>query len=664
MKRILTYLSLVAMVLTMSMNHAKAAGKTGHSDWMRVMFEIYGFDVELARHLSAINQGVDNVPGAAATQSGVASEVLHFSRVVTKTDLKDLVKIMNEIQNEHHDISFKSKLFLALKQIWKTKSIGDSTGAISNAASVEYLNQSIINGDLLGEGIGTHMALDAQGYHTGYKGAFHVPFLVLDKVVNKIPIARTLFNLFTTVPFGHLVDGTSVDRLSIGKMALSMYTMGDFLITMRKSLKNVGVNKNWLGYLQSQGVDVDSAESIAEWFFSQPEISKILQDQIPANKTQEYFELVLKEVAQNLTELGFFKDQEKLLELLKEVAANKDLYQAGVNKNTTYEQLAMRDLIKKAKNRGLLNEKIVIRETVTDYFAVPDNKEFKDFRKYVELHKSEMLARTTSIDSLVQTSWESLPDYVQAELKKLHGELSTEMPFSENWILDQIAEKISRNMVHYRFSKFNSAYLNDDIENGHIEIERKAVVALEEVYLRISKSAELPGAYFYNPGAEHRSKVRSELWDLESYRGLNILEAMIKAADIVVKTRIAEGSNVISLSASVKLKIFMKTMFYLAIKKSSPITTKGGYFLRLKDMREMAVQYLAEKKPDGILSAADYEKIKEFNEMINRRYNSDEAVGVRQNLAVGVKKSAEYLQRVLGQKPSTATIVRCEALFN
>ncbi len=662
MRQVLTALILVVTILTSGLR-ANAAGETGHSDWMRVMFEIYGFDVEMARHLSAINQGVDNVPGAAATQSGVASEVMHFSRVITKTDLMNFFKAMKEVGNDHHDISFKSKAILAMKRLVKNQSLGDSTGAIANAASVEYLNRAVIKGDIVGQGIGTHIALDAQGFHNGYKGALHVPVLGLETIVNKIPVFRTFFNLLTTLPFGHLVDGTSVDRLTVGKMALSMYSMGDFLITMRESMKDVGVNKSWLGYLQSQGVDVNSSESIAEWFFSQPEIAKILQEQLPANKTKDYFDLVLKEVAQNLTELNFFTSQEKLAELLKEVAENREVYQQQVNRNTTYEQLAMRDLIKKAKERGFLNEQVVIRETVTDYFAIPDNSAFKKFRAYVQNEKEELLNRTATIDELVRTSWSSLPEYVQVELKRLHGDLSTEMPFSENWILDQVAEKITRNMVHYRFSKFNTAYLNEELETSHIQIERKAVVGIESIYLKLAESSQLTGKYIYNPGAEHRSKVKSELFTMANYRGMTMLEAMIKAADIIITTKVAEGSNVISIPAIVKLKIFMKTMIYLANKKASPITTKGGYFLKVKNLREMAIQYLADKNPDGILSEAEYNKIKEFNEILNRKYNSDEAVGVVQSLASGVKKSAQFMQKVLGRK-NAAGALRCEAMFN
>lgn len=662
MRHMLTTLILVATVLASGLR-AYAAGETGHSDWMRVMFEIYGFDVEMARHLSAINQGVDNVPGAAATQSGVASEVMHFSRVITKTDLMSFFTVMKDIENDHHDISFNSKMILAMKRLVKNQSLGDSTGAIANAASVEYLNRAIIKGDLVGQGVGTHIALDAQGFHNGYKGALHVPVLGLETIVNKVPIVRTIFNLLTTVPFGHLVDGTAVDRLSIGKMALSMYTMGDFLVTMRKSLQDVGVNKSWLGYLQNQGVDVDSPESIAKWFFSQPEIAKILQEQFPANKTKDYFDFVLKEVSHNLVELNFFNNQEQLTAVLKEVSENRATYQDQVNKNTTYEQIAMRDLIKKAKERGILNEKVVIRETVTDYFAIPDNKDFKNFRKYVQERKAELLKRTGTIDELIQTSWSSLPDYVQVELKRLHGDLSTEMPFSENWILDQIAEKITRNMVHYRFSRFNTAYLNDDLETRHIQIERNAVVGIESVYLKLAESSHLTGKYFYNPGAEYRSKVGSELFKRSNYRGMTILEAMVKAADIIVTTKVAEGSNIISIPFSVKMKIFMKTMLYLANKKSSPITTKGAYFFKVKNLQEMAVQYLADKHPNGILSAEEYKKIKEFNDKINRRYNSDEAVGIPQAVVTGVKKSAQFVQRVFAKKENVVSVVRCEGLF-
>jgi hypothetical protein len=624
MRQILIAFVLTATVLTSSLR-AHAAGETGHSDLMRLIAAIYGLQLDAADYLATINQSVDKVPLSAATQSGRASAKLHFGTVVTESDLdeKDLAKLL---QN-----SGKRTFSQVLMMFLKNNAMGGGVASLGNAESAEALGKAMKTGDGMLFGMGLHYLLDvAAPFHDGYLGALGNPI----PLINKLPFLHQF-------AFGHLADGTSPDRLSIGKIVIAMDAMGPFLIALRNSQKGeIGVNSKWLNQLQAQGVDVNDSESIRNWFMSQPEVKEVLQTYIPANRSVDYTKVIIGELRERLIDLKFFNDKAYMDEKLKELVEQVQQFKEVNDTKTSVNDLIFK-MIDQAWAEGKLNEKQVIKETTTDYFGL--------------FETTESLS-----DLLFDPKYEGLPEYAQ-EAVSSQLQLKNSRPMhTRGWIVDQIVAKITREMINQSWEKFNTAYLNENVEKAQIKIEQEAIGKIEKAFFKRT------GKYSYNPGVEYWAKVK-EVWSSmpKAEKGRTFLEKIITYCDVVVKTRLYDGKEIHSLDFATKAQIFMKTMKYIFKEEYvDPRTSKGNFAVRIKKFRDRIVQQIQREFPEGLLTEKMLMRSREYNAFVNKKFNSDDAVGIRQNIAVGIKKTAELLQRMTGKNPHSGQVLRCEAIFN
>lgn len=608
------------MALTLSFStNVQAAGETGHSDLSRLLAAIFGLNIQAADYLATVNQSVDKVPLSAATQSGRASAKLHFATVVTQSDLdeKDLEKLLKNNGNR----TFLTVLGL----FFKNNTMGGGVASLGNAEAAEALGKAMKKGDGVLYAMGLHYLLDtAAPFHDGYLGALSNPI----PLVNKLPF-------FHKFAFGHLTDGTSTDKLSIGKIIIAMDAMGPFLITLRESQKNdIGVNTQWLNYLKSQGVDVNSVESIRNWFMAQPYVKEILQKNLPANQSLDYSRMLVEEVKDRVQDLEFFNDQKYLDEKMSAVIDRVEELRNVKDTKITINNLIF-DFVDQAWRDGKLNEKTVIAETTTDYFGA-----FEGTEKLTDL--------------IYDSKYEGLPDYAQDAVASQLKQKSSHPVHSREWIVDQIVAKITREMISQSWEKFNTAYLNEKVEGKQIEVEARTIGNIEKHFFNRT------GKYSYNPRLEHWMKVFSNWRALsKEERGDTLLKKVITFCDLVVTTKIYDGKEVHSLPASLKATIFIKTMAYIFHEEfRNPITTSGNFAVKISHLRQRMIEQLKREFPEGLITEKMLKRSQAYNELINRKFNSGEAVGPVQKTAQAIKAGAEYLQSLGARKG-----IRCEGFF-
>jgi hypothetical protein len=595
---------------------ALAAGETGHSDLQRLLAAIYGLDNNAADYLATVNQSVDKVPLSAATQSGRASAKLHFGSVVTDTDIdqREFAKMLANRGNR----TFGQ----IVGQFFKNNALGGGVASLGNAESAEALGKAIRNGDGLLYAMGLHYLLDvAAPFHDGYKGALENPIPGL----NKLPFLHQF-------AFGHLADGTSPDKLSIGKVILAMDAMGPFLIALRESQRNtVGVNTAWLENLRSQGVDVDNSESIRDWFLRQPVVQETLRSSLPANRSADYARVISQELKTTLTELNFYNDTAYLDGQLTDLVEKVNRFRQQADTRTTVNDL-ITEMIDKAWTDGKLNERQVIRETTTDYFGL--------------FEPTERLN-----DLIYDPRFEGMPEYAQEAVADQLAQKNTNLQHTRPWLIDQIRAKITRGMISQSWEKFNTSYLNDTTENAQVRIEQEAIEKIERHFFNRN------GVYTYNAGAAHWTAVFKTWREMpKADRGNTFLEKIITFCDIVIKTHAAEGRQLHSLSFTMKAQIFIKTMSYIFSEEvRNPRTTKGNFAVRIKAFRDRIVAQIRHEFPEGLLTEKMLEKTRQYNEYINRKFNSNEAVGVRQTVAQVVRTGATRINDILTRPAQVRT---------
>lgn len=635
-RNVVTILSVLATSLTVALIPAqvKAAGETGHSDLMRLMAAVYGLEMNAADFLASVNQAVDNVPFSAATQSGRASAKLHFATTVTRSDLdqKDFEKLMKN--------NGKRDFLQIIGMFFKNKAMGGGVASLGNAEAAEGLHKAMTNGDGILFGMGLHYLLDVGApFHDGYLGALTNPV----PVIGRMPFLHK-------IALGHLVDGTSPDRLSIAKIAVALDSMGPFLIALRESQRDgLGVNQKWLDYLKSQGIDVNDHRSILNWFLSQDVVKDVLQKYLPANQTADYAKVLVKELHETLKRLSFFKNDVYLQAQLDKLIQEVEFLRADLNSKKSINDLVF-EMIDRAWAEGQLKERTVINHTVTDYFSSVDEN-MKDQKNRLVIPESMKLQ-----DLIDDPRFETLPEYARVAVDSELTQKGTRVPYTRGWLVDQIVAKVTRGMISQSWEKFNTAYLNDKSEKAQISIEHEALAKIEKHFFSRT------GQYVYNPGIEHWSKVR-EAWKALSpeERGSTLLDKIIVFSDLVVRTRLAEDALLHGPSIMVKVKIFIKTMgFVFGEEIRDPITRRGNFAVRIKAYRDIIVERLKRDYPQGLLTEQLLAKAEKHNERLNRKYNSDEAIGVVQKTAMMAKASAEFLKGVTSKG---MTILRCEALF-
>lgn len=605
-----------------------AAGETGHSDLMRLLSAIYGLNLDAADYMATVNQSVDKVPLSAATQSGRASAKLHFATVVTQSDLneKDIEKIIKN--------NGKRSALQIMMIFLKKNALGGGVASLGNAESAEALLKGIKTGDGLLYAMGMHYLLDTSApFHDGYKGALTNPIPLL----NRLPF----LNQFA---FGHLVDGTSPDRLSIGKIVMAMDALGPFLITLRDSQKNqIGVNTEWLAYLKSQNVDVNSVESIRNWFLNQSIVKEILQKHIPANQSVDYTKVIVSELKERIQKLGFIADKNYLDNSLQMMIENVEQLKRHEGSKVSINDL-LRQFVDQAWKDGQLNEKKVIAETVTDYLGF--------------FEKTEKLS-----DLIYDRNYQDMPEYAQEAVKQQLDEKKSHTPHTREWLLDQIVEKLTRSMISQAWEKFNTAYLNDTVESEQVSIERSAMQKIENHFFKRT------GKYSYNPGSEYWSKVFSTWFSMKNHeRGNNIIEKIITFSDLIVRTKIYEGHQVHSISRALKVQMFFKTIIYIFSEElRSPLTSKGNFATYFKNIRERIIEQIKKDFPEGLLTEDMLTKSKKYNEFVNAKFNSDEAVGIIQKSALKVNQTAHKVQDLMNRRSqkteAAGARLRCVNLF-
>lgn len=625
MKVVLTILSALAISLTGPgfVNSAQAAGETGHSDLMRLLSAVYGLNIEVSNYLATVNQAVDNVPLSAATQSGRASAKLHFGTTVTPSDLdeKSLIEIAKN--------DGQRGLFFTLKEFFKNSTMGGGVASLSNAEAAEMLGRAMRNGDGTAFGMGLHYLLDVGApFHDGYKGALSNPI----PLVNKLPFLKEF-------AFGHLTDGTSPDRLSIGKIILAMEAMGPFLITLRETQKEaVGVNTKWLDYLKSQGVDIHDNTSIRDWFLKQDIVAETLKKEIPANKTDNYIQVIIFELKDQLRDLKFFNDSAYLDNKLTEMISRAEEYRKSGNMDWTVNKL-IGEFIDTAWKDGKLNEREVIKQTTSDYIGV-----FEETQKLSDL--------------LISSSYDNMPEYAKQALNEQLASKHSNAPHTREWLIDQIVAKITRGMISQGWEKFNTAYFNDNVESAQKKIEADALSKIEKHFFNRT------GKYSYNPGTEYWSKI-FQTWrqNRAELKNMSILNKVMFFCDLIVRTKIYEGYEVHSLNGRMKLSIFVKTMSYIFNEEfRNPITTKGNFAVKVKALRLRMIAQIRSQFPGGLITEEMIAKSKAYNDYVNAKFNSDKAVGVIQKTAAAVRSGAEYIQK-LTNRPRSGAVLRCVELL-
>ena len=623
-KSILTVL--ITLMFSFAPFAAHAAGETGHSDLMRLLASLYGLNMNAADYLATVNQSVDKVPLSAATQSGRASAKLHFGSVVTATDLaeKDFATILANKGNR----SFGQVISIFLKN----NAMGGGVAALGNAESAEALSKAIRTGDGLLYGMGLHYLLDVSApFHDGFMGALSNPIPGL----NKIPFLHQF-------AFGHLAEGTSPDKLTVGKIVLAMDAMGPFLITLRESQKDsVGVNSEWLNRLRSQGVDVNDSESIRNWFMRQDVVKTTLESSLPANRSVDFAQVITQELKEELMRVRFFNSEQYLDSQLAELVDKAKTLEAAADTGTSMNDL-ITQLIDKAWNDGQLNESRVISETTTDYFGL--------------FEPTEKLS-----DLIYDPRFEGLPGYAQDAIASQLAAKSTHIQHSRGWLLDQIRAKITRGMLSQSWEKFNTSYLNDNTENAQIRIEQEAIGKIEKHFFNRN------GKYSYNASADHWAQVFKTWREMPKQdRGSNILEKIITFCDLVIKTKAYEGKEIHTLNFALKAQMFIKTMQFIFKEEIlNPLTTRGNFAVRIRAFRDRIIRQIQQEFPEGLLTARMLEKADAYNKFINRKFNSDDAVGFRQRAARVVRSGAEVVRDLVKPKPSpqpAGARVSCRAI--
>lgn len=602
---------LMFVSLFLQASSAWAAGETGHSDLQRLLAALYGLDNNAADYLATVNESVDQVPLSAATQSGRASGKLHFGSVVTDTDI-DQRELSTMLANRGNRTFGQ-----VVAQFFKNNALGGGVASLGNAESGEALAKAIRTGDGMLYAMGLHYLLDvAAPFHDGYKGALSNPIPVL----NRLPFLHQF-------AFGHLADGTSPDKLSIGKVVLAMDAMGPFLIALRESQRDtVGVNTQWLEHLRSQGVDVNDSESIRDWFLRQDVVRETLQSSLPANRSADYARVISQELKTTLTTLNFYNDTAYLDAQLADMVEKVNRFRLEADTRTTINDL-ITEMLDQAWREGKLNEKQVIRETTTDYFGL--------------FEPTERLQ-----DLIYDPRFEGMPEYAQEAVANQLEIKNTHIQHSRPWLLDQIRAKITRGMISQSWEKFNTSYLNDATEEAQVRIEQEAIQKIEKHFFNRS------GVYTYNAGAAHWSTV-FKTWRALSpaERGNTFLEKIITFCSLVIETHAAEGRQLHSLSNLMKVQIFIKTIHYIFTEEiRNPRTTAGNFAIRISGFRNRIIDQIRREFPEGLLTEQMLEKASRYNDYINRKFNSPEAVGFRQTAARIVRAAAIRLNDLLAPR--------------
>ncbi len=608
---------------------AFAARETGHSDLQRLM-RIYGFNQAMAEHLATSNVAVDNIAILKAIGlppfAGMASEKLHFEKVVTGTDLdeKDLAKILT-----HKDQ--RRSYFAAIAAMFKSDAIGGGVASLSNAEAAELIARAIEkgDGDLFGAGLHTLMDVGSL-FHVGYLGAMSVPLPLLEK--------------FLKAPFGHLVDGVSSDNLTIAKMVLAMEAAGPFLITLRDSQPNgAGVDHEWLEKLKSQGVDVKDNASIMKWFYSQPEVKAVLEADLPANKGQDFLTKMADELKATLKQYKFVTDEAYLDRKMAQMLDKAQTLRASSDESWTANTLVY-ELIEEIWNEKMFNEPQVIKETVTDYLGL------------------EKYGKDLTLDNLVlQPDYHKLPDYVQAAVTAELKASGTKHPHTKEWIIEEIAAKVTRGILHHAWQKFNTSYLNEGTQEVAVEAEKRALDKIEESLFGIK------GKYVDNPKLAYLMARGKIFANWKQRNGLPFLRRVMAVCDAILTTKVAPGYRVHTLTGSTltsvgqKWRILGKTLAFVWKEAFvSPMTSPGNFAVKKPELRELVIAEIKEKFPNGIIPPEALMRTAEYNEYINLKYNSDVPTGPVQKAAVAVKSAASWMDGFITKTKVRANSVSCK----
>ncbi len=619
-KKAITMALVAALITPVTSIQTQAASKTGHKKAKNLIERLVGFDVHLAQFGSNVNQMVDEVPLSAATQSGMASDKLHFPAVKTPSDLKngDLLNIQNN--------NGKRTLMGAVKSFVVTSSTLRGVGALGNAEGFEMAAQSLDKGNATGFFMGMHYAMDMSAlFHDGYLGSLNAPIPGL--------------NRFLKVPLGHLVDGTSPDELTVAKIYFMLENLGPFLIAFREAQNGVGVDNVWLEHLKAQGVNVMDASAIATWFFKQKEIEQVLRQELRGDRVDPYVDSVLTDLRFALTELGFiseenYKYMDENLALIK-----TRMQKARLDMN---ESVHLIDLVKEFANQawkdGKFNEPNVIAETTTDYRG-----------KYEATQRLDQL--------IIEPSYlnPAMPQYVRDSVEAGLMSKSTNAPYTRGWILDQITEKLTRGMLHSRWSKFNYAFYNEDVKAAKAQAETDAIDKMEMILFK-NKSI-----YMYeNPKMVYWNKVFKTYWSLTiDERGNSLFRKAISFFRVILATELFPGYDIHNPRFTTKVEIFFKTIGYLFSEElKNPLTTKGNLAVRFDDVRDRLIKEIRVKYPDGIMTEATLAKNRDHFVTVQSRYNdSNQRSGLIQKTAGFIVDKVDTRD---AKKNSVNLSLRCE----
>ncbi len=602
---------LVATLLTGSMK-AHAGTETLHSDLVEFISMFFGLTPNAAALKSSINQGVDNVPGASAIQSGASSDKNHFAKTVTDVN----------INSDKLDANGRRSFFGAVLAGMKNDTLGGTVGLPGNPQSHELVSIGLrVNSDfdrVILMNFGQHTAVDlAGGFHDGYKGSMPAPIL-------PIPFAGKIVARMFQFPFGHLADGTTPDRLTIPKVINTIKILGPSLIVERESQRNdIGVNRQWLEYLTSQGVDVNSVDSMIEYFTSRPEIQKELLT-IEASYNPNYLRKVIDELFERFTVFGFFKKPEDL--------ANRKAIAYQMAEGRPDAAILTFKILETAWSAGELNERVVLEQV------------FAKARKHAQ-----------TLNELVNPiRLDTLPDYVQEAYKKDKVLLA----YSPEWIVWSMVEQMGGNLVKIPFSKFDSRYL---FQEGEETLRAEEIASITRMQKSVFGENSVKFRYVYNPAVEWRKQLYANLRAASKEMvGRPFLEKVIAWSEAVLNTVIDSEKEIKSLSFKMKLSIFMHNLRYI-FKEGfvSPKTAHGTLNYMYDQDRQEMIKAVRKMHRDGLIADQVLENYIAYKQKINDKFNTPNLpVGAIQKSAAALKAGAEYIQSLTAKKTTISAGVR------